>query len=71
VARFRLSAPAEADLAPGICSLHIRHARGDDPRTAVKRPVHIVYYRATRPGTVEIVRVLHERMEPSRHTLSI
>ncbi|MDP2622149.1 MAG: type II toxin-antitoxin system RelE/ParE family toxin [Hyphomicrobiales bacterium] len=56
-----------ADLTPGIRSLHIRHARGDDPRTAVKRPAHIDYYRATRPGSVEIVRVLHERMEPSRH----
>jgi len=56
-----------ADLIPGIRSLHIRHARGDDPQTAVKSPVHIVYYRVTQPGLIEIVRVLHERMEPGRH----
>jgi toxin ParE1/3/4 len=33
----------------------------------VRRPVHVLYYRLIRPGLVEIVRVLHERMEPSRH----
>ena len=31
------------------------------------RPVHILYYRIIQPGLIEIVRVLHERMEPSRH----
>jgi len=30
-------------------------------------PVHMLYYRVIQPGLVEIVRVLHERMEPSRH----
>jgi hypothetical protein len=33
----------------------------------VRRPVHVLFYRVVRPGLVEIVRVLHERMEPSRH----
>jgi toxin ParE1/3/4 len=56
-----------ADLLPGIRSFHIRHAGGDNPETKVKRPVHILYYRVVRPGLIEIVRVLHERMEPSRH----
>jgi toxin ParE1/3/4 len=27
----------------------------------------VIFYRAVRPGLVEIVRVLHDRMEPSRH----
>jgi hypothetical protein len=27
--------------------------------------VHILYFRVIRPGLVEIVRILHERMEPS------
>ena len=31
------------------------------------RPVHVLYCRAVAPGLVEIVRVLHERMEPGRH----
>jgi toxin ParE1/3/4 len=33
----------------------------------VKQPVHVMSYRAVRPGVIEIVRILHERMEPSRH----
>ncbi len=56
-----------AELAPGIRSFNIRHARVDDPKATVRSPVHIVYYRAIAPGLIEIVRVLHQRMEPSRH----
>jgi toxin ParE1/3/4 len=33
----------------------------------VTGPVHVLYYRVVRPNLVEIVRVLHVRMEPSRH----
>ena len=55
------------DLRPGIRSFHLRHVRGDAPQAKVSRPVHILYYRAAAPGLIEIVRVLHERMEPSRH----
>ena len=56
-----------AELSPGIRSFHLRHARGDDPEAKVRRPAHVLYYRAVAPGLIEIVRVLHERMEPSRH----
>lgn len=59
-----------ADLRPDIRSLHLRHARGEVSEPAVSRPVHIVYYRAVAPGVIEIVRVLHERMEPGRHLLA-
>jgi toxin ParE1/3/4 len=55
------------DLLPGIRSFHVRHARGLDPEANVRRPVHVLYYRGIAPGLIEIVRVLHERMEPSRH----
>ena len=53
-----------AELLPGIRSFHLRHTPGEH---GVGSPVHVLYYRATRPGVVEVVRVLHERMEPSRH----
>lgn len=53
-----------ADLRAGIRSLHVRHARGAE---AVKAPVHVVYYRVVQPGWVEVVRVLHERMDTWRH----
>ena len=56
-----------ADLRAGIRSLHLRHVRAAAPHAAVRRPVHVVYFRMSRPGLIEIVRVLHERMEPTRH----
>jgi toxin ParE1/3/4 len=56
-----------AELAPGVRSLHARHVRGLAPEPRVKRPVHIVYYRSAGSDVIEIVRVLHERMEPRRH----
>jgi toxin ParE1/3/4 len=37
-------------------------------RIALGNPtVHILYYRPIQPGFIEILRVLHQRMEPSRH----
>ena len=55
------------ELSRGIRSFHLRHARAGKSGAQVKGPVHVLYYRVVRPGLVEIVRVLHERMEPSRH----
>lgn len=56
-----------ASLVRGVRSFHLRHVRVDEPEGRVRRPVHVIYFRAVRPGLIEIVRVLHERMEPSRH----
>src|SRR6266581_7120926 len=58
---------ARKELLPGVRSFHLRHARGDAPKAKVRKPVHVLYYRAIQPGLIEIVRVLHERMEPTRH----
>ena len=55
------------ELSRGIRSFHLRHARVGHSEARVRRPVHVQFYRVVRPGLVEIVRVLHERMEPSRH----
>lgn len=51
----------------GLRSLHLRHCRTESREAPVGDPVHIVFYRAVEPGVVEVVRVLHERMMPSRH----
>jgi toxin ParE1/3/4 len=51
----------------GIRSLHLRLANVNAAQGKVKDPVHIIYYRPVEPGLVEIIRVLHERMDPSRH----
>jgi toxin ParE1/3/4 len=48
------------ELSAGVRSFHIRHARG------VNEPAHVSFYRAN-DELIEIVRVLHERMEPSLH----
>ena len=55
------------DLSPSIRSFHLRNVRAAKAEAQVRRPVHVVYYRVVRPGLMEVVRVLHERMEPSRH----
>jgi toxin ParE1/3/4 len=55
------------ELRPGIRSFHLRHARGADREERARYPVHVLYYRVVAAGLVEIVRVLHERMEASRH----
>jgi toxin ParE1/3/4 len=33
----------------------------------VAHPVHVLYYRMLASDLIEIVRVLHERMDPNRH----
>lgn len=55
------------DLRSGIRSFHVRYARRSGEGAKVGRPVHVLYYRVAEEGVIEIVRVLHERMEPSRH----
>ena len=61
-----------SDLFAGLRSLHIRHGRDRSREAPVAEPVHLIFYRMIEPGLVEpglieIVRVLHERMEPGRH----
>jgi toxin ParE1/3/4 len=56
-----------SELFAGLRSLHIRHSRAASREAPVRHPAHVIFYRAVEPDVVEIVRVLHERMEPSRH----
>jgi toxin ParE1/3/4 len=55
-----------ADLVPGIRSFHIRHSRDQSREAPVANPVHVIFYRVMQTGIVEIVRVLHDRVEPKR-----
>jgi toxin ParE1/3/4 len=59
------------EVRPGIRSFHLRQARSADPEGRVRRPVHVLYYRQISPDVIEIVRVLHERMEPRRHLFEL
>lgn len=62
-----LSTVDRGDFFLGIRSFHIRHSRGESREAPVGDPAHVIFYRAVGPGLMEIVRVLHERMQPSRH----
>jgi toxin ParE1/3/4 len=55
------------ELLTGLRSFHIRHVRDRGLSTTVREPVHVLYYLAVEHELVEIVRVLHERMEPVRY----
>ena len=33
-------------------------------------PVHVIFFRTSQPDLIDVVRVLHERMEPSLHMTS-
>jgi toxin ParE1/3/4 len=57
-----------SDLFAGLRSYHIRHSRDHSREAPVGHPVHVVFYRAESAGAIiEVVRVLHERMLPTRH----
>jgi toxin ParE1/3/4 len=58
---------ARDNLLSGVRSFHIRHARSDEPSVTVRKPVHILYYCKIDTALIEIVRVLHERMDPTQH----
>jgi toxin ParE1/3/4 len=55
------------ELGERLRSFHIAHARRAAGTPKVKTPVHVLYYRVADDGVIEIVRVLHDRMDPRRH----
>jgi toxin ParE1/3/4 len=57
----------QAALFPGVRSFHIRHSRNESLEAPVANPVHVIFFRVTQSGFIEIIRVLHDRMEPGRH----
>lgn len=56
-----------SELSTGLRSLHIRHSRAESNDEPVRDLVHVIFYRSREPGLVEVVRLLHDRMEPTRH----
>jgi toxin ParE1/3/4 len=60
-----------AELHLGIRSFHIRHSRDESREAPVASPVHVIYYALAQPNVIEIVRVLHDRMDPPEHLGSI
>jgi toxin ParE1/3/4 len=62
-----ISTSERIEFGAGIRSFHIRHSRDDSAERPVGNPVHVIFYRAPAQGLVEVIRVLHDRMEPGRH----
>jgi toxin ParE1/3/4 len=54
-------------LFPGVWSFHLRHSRNESLEAPVTNPVHVIFFRVTPSGVIEIIRVLHDRMQPERH----
>jgi hypothetical protein len=63
---IRRRLPNWDELFRGVRSFHVKRAYVDSPKQKLRKPAQILYYRAVSPSLVEIVRVLHEYMEPNR-----
>jgi plasmid stabilization system protein ParE len=68
--RFRISGPARADLARILETSRERWGQPGRARYAALLVGAVFFYRLGDDDAVEIVRVLHERMEPTRHVRS-
>ena len=55
------------ELRSGIRSFHVRSGHRSADTAKVRKPVHVLYYRVAQNHVIEIVRVLHEKMDPRRH----
>lgn len=51
----------------GARSLHLRHVKIVPAEERVKSPSHVLYYRIDHDGSVLLIRILHERMDPRIH----
>ncbi|MCE1118738.1 MULTISPECIES: type II toxin-antitoxin system RelE/ParE family toxin [Pseudomonas] len=63
----RLGSKARSDIFPGLISLHLYHCRSAVASHRVIKPRHIVLHRLVTNQALEIVRILHNAMEISRH----
>lgn len=62
---------ARDELHEGLRSLHLAHAqRGIPSEQRVGQPRHVVFYRIAADDVIEIVRLLHDLMEPQEHLAS-
>ena len=57
--------PRPVDRAPALRALHLRLVRGRS-RPAVAQPRHMLYFLVS-DDRVLVIRLLHDRMDPSRH----
>jgi toxin ParE1/3/4 len=65
----RIGSSSRPEIAPFVWSYHLYYSRRrvTDKVGRVKQPRHFLMYRARTDGTIEILRVLHDRMDLARH----
>lgn len=64
----RQGAIARPDLGEGYMEFHLRHCpRSVVAEGRVQRPRHALFYRVAGAGMIDILRILHDRMDPRRH----
>ena len=51
----------------GVRSFHLRHARKFSRSKPVDDPSHLVFFRVLRDGSIDVLRIFHERMNPVEH----
>lgn len=64
-----IGSTARPELGKTLRSYHLRHGRDRAARgnATVRRPRHLLIYRASARDRIDIVRVLHDAMELQRH----
>ena len=53
----------QGQIIEGLRSFHIRHGRRESTAATVASPVHVIFFRTVGPDEIEVLRVLHERMD--------
>ena len=56
-----------SELFPASVASTSATAGSESREASVAKPVHVIFYRVLQQGIIEIVRVLHQRMDPIRH----
>ena len=63
-----VSTADRSEIFEGLRSHHIQHSRTQSREEPdIAEPVHVIFFRVPQPDLIDVVRVLHERMEPSLH----
>lgn len=64
----RLGTLDRSDLGAGCMQFHLRLCPPSVlTEGRVRQPRHAIYFRVSEPGLIDILRVLHDRMDPHRH----
>jgi toxin ParE1/3/4 len=64
---LRIGSKELAGSRPGLRAYHLANSRGRVADSSVRNPRHLIIYRLNGTEVVEILRILHDAMDPDRH----